>query len=149
MKTIKRFAQLVALTVLFSCSSESVKEKINKAGDVAGQVGGEFAEGIAQGVEKAFNAKVEVSEALKEKGIEAGKTTVSGDSGGTDNLLTIYVIFNRDFKGELMARAFDDDNKEMGRARQSVEAKALDARYLEFRFDRRTNIDSNNRLVLE
>ncbi|MBL7947365.1 MAG: hypothetical protein JNN19_00085, partial [Bacteroidia bacterium] len=79
---------LCLILVLAACNSSTIKEKINQAGDVAGQTAGEFIEGASKGVQKAFDVKVELSESLKSKGIELGKSTVSSDSLGTDNLLS-------------------------------------------------------------
>ncbi|MBK6837206.1 MAG: hypothetical protein IPG90_02110 [Bacteroidetes bacterium] len=135
--------------LLFSCSSESVKEKINKAGDVTGQAIGEFTEGVSSGVEKAFDTKVLIADGLKAQGIECGKTTVSSDSSAADNLLTVYVIFNQDFSGEITAKAFDKVNNEMGRIKLAVNAKKDESRYLEFHFDPHTNIDHDSKLTIE
>lgn len=135
--------------VMISCSSDDVKEKINKAGDVAGQAVGEFASGVSSGVGKAFDMKVDLSEMLKQKGIGLGKITVSSDSGASDNLLTAYVIFNQDYQGTLTAKAFDVKGLEMGRARLEVSGKKDEARYLEFHFDKRTNIDNDSKLTIE
>jgi hypothetical protein len=134
--------------ILSACSSSSVKEKINKAGDVAGQVAGEFVEGASKGVSKAFDVQVSESGDLSGKGLQFGKSTVSNDTTGTDNLLTVYVIFNKDFEGKLTAKAYDD-NLEMGRAVVTVSAKKDDAKFIDFHFDPRTNIDSKNKLTIE
>ena len=134
---------------LAACNSSSVKEKLNKAGDIAGQATGEFAQGVEKGIKKAFDVNIQLPENLREKGITFGKSTVSNDSTGTDNLLTVYVIFNRGFSGTLTARAFDNNDKEMGRATVQVDGKENEARFVEFHFDRRTNIDNDSRLILE
>ena len=134
---------------LLSCSSHDVKEKINQAGDVAGQTVGEFASGVSTGIGKAFEMKVELSEELKGKGMSFGKTTVSSDTGATDNLLTLYVIFNQDFDGSLTAKAFDVKGLEMGRTKLNVSGKKDEAKYIEFRFDKRTNIDNDSKLTIE
>jgi hypothetical protein len=145
--------KLISLTSLIlglsACSSSSIKDKINQTGDVAGQVAGEFIEGASKGVAKAFDVKVELPQGLTDKGIEFGKASVTSDSLGTDNLLVLYVIFNKDFEGTLTAKAFDDQSLEMGRATVTVNGKMNDAKYLEFHFDRLTNIDSKNKLTVE
>jgi hypothetical protein len=125
------------------------RRKINQAGDVVGQTAGEFIEGASKGVQKAFDVKVELSEGLKGRGIELGKSTVSSDSIGTDNLLSQYVIFNQDFSGKLTARVFDSSDKKMGRSTVEVTGKQREALYFVFHFDPRTNIDSKCRLILE
>jgi hypothetical protein len=147
MKIIYLFS--VTIFFLASCSSCQVKEKANKAGDVAGQVIGEFASGVSNGVEEAWETSVVPNETLKSQGIQFGKTTVSSDSVGKDNLLTIYVIFNQDFKGQMTAKAFDSKGLEMGRVKVDVKGKKDEARFIDFHFDRRTNIDNDSKLAIE
>lgn len=145
-----RILLVIVLTILLAaCSSNSIKEKINQAGDVAGQTAGEFLEGAAKGVQKAFDVKMIVPDSLRAMGIEFGKATVSSDSVGIDNLLVIYVIYTKNFEGKLTAKVFDDQSQEMGRAFASLSGKKDEAQFIEFHFDKRTNIDSKNRLTLE
>lgn len=145
----KIFLAIASLLFIAACSSSSIKEKINKAGDVAGQTAGEFIEGASKGVQKAFDVKVTLPEGLKEKGVEFGKATVGSDSMGTDNLLVLYVIFNKDFGGKLTAKVFDEQSLEMGRASVDLVGKKDDAMFVEFHFDKRSNIDSKNKLTIE
>ena len=85
----KHYSILLVSILMFACTSKSVKENINKAGDVTGQAIGEFTEGVSSGVEKAFDTKVVISDSLKTKGIDCGKTTVTSDTNATDNVLTL------------------------------------------------------------
>lgn len=147
MKTII-YTSIISLG-LAACSGSDIKEKINKAGDVAGQTAGEFIEGASKGVQKAFDVKVEMQDELKNKGLEFGKTTVTSDSIGEDNLLLVYVIFHQDFKDTLTAKVFDEQSLEMGRSKVIINTKKDDAQFLEFHFDRRTNIDSKNKITIE
>lgn len=140
---------LVTVVFLGGCSPSSIKEKINKAGDVAGQTAGEFLEGASKGIQKAFDVKIVLPEGLKERGIEFGKASVTSDSSGTDNLLLLYVIFNKDFEGKLTAKVFDDKSQEMGRSTVNLQGKKDEASFVEFHFDKRTNIDSKNKLTIE
>lgn len=135
--------------VITACSSADIKEKINKVGDVAGQTAGEFIEGATKGVQKAFDVTIALPKDLKEKGVEFGKATVSSDSLGTDNLLVLYVIFNKDFEGKLTAKVFDELSQEMGRSATTLLGKKDETKFVEFHFDKRTNIDSKNLLTIE
>ena len=146
---MKKIILALATLCLAACSSNSIKEKINKVGDVAGQTAGEFIEGASKGVQKAFDVKITPPEGLKTKGINFGKATVSSDSAGTDNLLLLYVIFNADFEGKLTAKVFDDQAQEKGRSAQTLSGKKDEAKFIEFHFDKRTNIDSKDKLVIE
>ena len=147
MKKILFFA-LPAL-LLAACSTETIKEKINKAGDVAGQTAGEFIEGASKGVQKAFDVEVQPAVMLKEKGLAFGKASIVSDSVGTDNLLLLYVIYNQDFEGTLTAKVFEAQDLEMGRARAAVSGKKGEAAFVEFHFDKRTDVDSKNKLTVE
>jgi len=146
---IKRFTLPLVISLLASCSGDAIKEKINKAGDIAGQTAGEFIEGASKGVQKAFDVKIELPENLKEKGLEFGKAQVTSDTLGTDNLLVLYLVFNKDFDGKLMARVFDEQSLEMGRSAITISGKKDDAKYIEFHFDPRTNMDSKNKITIE
>jgi Xaa-Pro aminopeptidase len=104
-KFMKKLVLLLSIISIVSCKTDTVKEKINKAGDVAGQTAGELMEGISKGVQKAFDVEVEIDEQLKKAGVDLGKTTIKSDSSGTDNLLVAYLIFNQNFKGKLLVTA--------------------------------------------
>lgn len=139
---------LLISLLLTACSSGDVKEKINQAGDVAGQTVGEFASGISSGVEKAFEVKIGLNQMLINEGVSIGKVSLN-DSGGNDNVLTVYMMFSRDFDRNITAKAFDSKGAEMGRVRAPVRFKTDEAGFVEFRFDPRTNIDSDSKIILE
>ena len=141
---------LIWLVALYfsGCTSE-IKEKINQAGDVAGQTAGEFIEGASKGVQKAFDAQINLPSELRSNGIEFGKSYVTNDTIGVDNLLVVYIIFNKNFEGKLTAKVFDDKSLEMGRASLNLKGKKDEANYFEFHFDKRTNIDSKNKITIE
>jgi hypothetical protein len=156
MKTINTIMQyrivltaLVLFASLTSCSSDKIKEKINQTGDVAGQAIGEFSAGVSNGVEKAIEPSVTLGDGLESSGIAFGKVIVASDSSASDNILTVYLIFNQDFKGVLTAKAFDSKQREMGRVKLNVEGKKDEAKYVDFHFDLRTNIDNNSLLTIE
>lgn len=136
------------LLLVAACSGDSVKEKINKAGDVAGQAVGELATGVSTGVEKALGLKVEVGSALGAKGVSTGKITVS-DSSATDNVLNVYMIFANDFDGDITAKVFDQQDTEMGRSKVKLKAKKDDAQFVDFVFDKHTNLDNHCKVILE
>lgn len=138
-----------SLAVLTSCSGSSVKEKIEQVGDAAGQTAGKLAKGIESGISKTFDVQIELPETLKKQGISLGKAIVSSDKEGTDNLLSIYFIFSDKFTGSITAKAFDTKSQEMGRTTTPVQGNKGEANYFDFHFDKRTNIDSDSRLVIE
>jgi hypothetical protein len=140
---------LISALLITSCSSKKIKEKINKTGDVAGQAIGEFTTGVTTGVEKAIEPNVELSHELLKNGITSGKIIISSDSGASDNILTAYLVFDKDFNQNLTAKAFDSKGIEMGRVKIPVQGKKAEASYFEFKFDKRTNIDNDSKIIIE
>ncbi|UKJ06012.1 hypothetical protein [Solitalea lacus] len=139
----------ISFIIFNSCTTDKIKEKINKTGDVAGQALGEFSSGVKTGVEKAVEPKIEINARLKKVGIDFGKMTVSGDSSNIDNILTAYLIFNENYKGTITAKAFDKNNLEMGRVKINIKGIKDEAKYVDFHFDKRTDIANDSRLTLE
>jgi hypothetical protein len=147
--------QLVALfltvSLLASCNSfkEKSKNTINKAGEVVGKAGSEFADGMKKGVEKTFANPVELSADLKAKGLQTGKIIINGTDSTTDNIVSAYFIFNGDMNQAVTMKLFNDAGQEFGRVSQPVKAAKGEARYIDFIFDKRTNIDGKGKIILE
>lgn len=68
---------------------------------------------------------------------------------GEDNLLIVYTIFHSDYNDTIMAKVFDENTQEMGRTTAIVSAKKDEAKFIEFHFDKRTNIDSEHKITIE
>ncbi len=147
MKNIMKINYILFSTCLSlaACSSESV----NNIGKKAGETAGEFFEGAGKGAENALDIKLVPGKSFASKGIEIGKTTIDDNENGNDNVLVVYLIFNANFKGNLTSKAFDDKNLEFGRATTLVEGKKGEAKFVEFIFDARTNIDAKNTLTID
>ncbi len=146
---MKYFLYFILLSIAISaCSSSSVKEGLEKAGDAAGQTAGKLAKGIQSRMNKSFDVEIELPAHLQKSGISFGKTIVSSDTQGTDNLLSIYFIFSENYQGPVTVKAFDHQ-QEMGRVTTRVEGKKGEAKYIDFHFDKRTNIDSDSKLIME
>jgi hypothetical protein len=148
MKTLS-FLFSMSILLLSNCSSPDTKGNINKVGKTAGEAVGELVSGVTSGVEKAYEPIVELSPNLKEKGIEFGKILVSSDPEAKDNVLVVYMIFNQNFKGTLIAKAFDNKGAEMGRTKADLNYKKDETKYIEFHFDKRTNIDKDSKMTIE
>lgn len=150
---MKKLILAVAL-IGFACACSRVKETtkdvINKSGEVVGEGASEFIEGVSEGVDRTLDCEIILSQALKEKGIEFGKFSVNNDStGGINNTLTIYLIFNNNFSGDITAKAIDKKGLEFGRNKIKVEGVAGEAMYVDFVFDKRTNIEVRSKIYLE
>lgn len=143
---------IVLIGLVCSCSraNSTAKEAINKSGEIVGKGASEFIEGINEGVDKTFECELMLSPKLVEEGIQTGKFSINNDSmGGYNNVLSVYLIFNKDFKGEIMAKANDSKGLEFGRKKMEVEAKAGDAKHIDFAFDKRTHIEAKSKISIE
>jgi hypothetical protein len=145
-------AVILAAGMLFSSchwAKEKTKATVNKAGEVVAKAGSEFTDGVSKGIEKTFENKVEVAQQLKEQGLAIGKITIHGTDSSTDNVLSTYLIFNKDLERDILVKVFTADGKEYGRCKARIKGSKDDARYMDFIFDARTNIDGRGKLVFE
>lgn len=136
--------------VLASCggATDRAKDAIKDGGEIVGKTVGEFGKGVTEGLEETFQMNIDLSEQMLSNGIELGKITLE-NSGGTDNVLVVYMMFKNDFEADVLAKIFDTAGLEMGRSSQNITAKAGEARYFEFNFDKRTNIDRDSKITME
>jgi len=137
---------------LFSCGriKDKTKETINESGEVIGKAGSEFVEGVTEGVERTFDCEIALSQELKDHGLKTGKFTItSSAAGGTNNVLTLYVIFDKAFKKDVSAKVFDKTGSETGRSKLLLEGAAGDATYYDFTFDKRTVIEVRSKIIIE
>lgn len=148
MKYILILSLLCAVVTSCDRVKQTAKDSINTAGEAVGESTSQFVEGVKSGVDETFGIALEPGAALPAKGITLGKYTV-GDSTGTDNLLTVYLKFDAAFNGTLRATVFDHAGSEYGRAKADVKAEKNDAQYVDFVFDKRTNIEMRSRVVID
>jgi hypothetical protein len=150
---MKPLITLLALSALFTIScnkvKETAKETVNKGGEAVGQTATEFFEGVSEGVESTLQCELSLSQDLQNKGLKTGKFSVTNDTAGNNNKLTLYLIFDKDFKAPITAKAFDKNGLEIGRSKLAVEGKAGDAGYYDFMFDKRTYIEVKSKITIE
>ncbi|MEL6562194.1 MAG: hypothetical protein AAFQ94_28670 [Bacteroidota bacterium] len=142
----------IMLTIsLFSCdwAKRKTKETVNKSGEIVAKTGSEFVAGISKGIEKTFQNDIEISSTLTRDGLETGKIIISSTAGATDNVLSIYFIFNQDFERKITVKVFDENGLEYGRKSEMITGKADEAKYVDIIFDQRTNINGKGKLTLE
>ena len=143
---------LLLIGACISCTrvKNTAKEVLNKSGEAVGSSSSEFIEGITEGVQRTIDCEIILSDKLKEKGIETGKFSVHNDSiGNANNVLALYLIFNKDFEGEIMAKALDKKGLEFGRCKLKLEGTEGDAKFVDFVFDKRTNIEVKSKIYIE
>jgi len=144
MKKALTISSLALSIIVSSC------DKLSNSTEKIGETAGSMVKGIETGVKKARAINLTYTEALINKGITNGKVSLKSDKdGGTDNLLSVYLIFSKKFKGKVLAKAYDNQGLEMGRSTVKIDAQSGDAGFYDFHFDKRTNIDRDGKIVLE
>ena len=125
------FGGIAIVCILFSSchwARDKTKKTLNKGSEIVGKAGSEVAEGISRGVEETFSISIEKSKRLDSNGIRLGRVTISGTDSSSDNVVSVYLIFDRNFNGKLTAKAIDPNGLEFGLTSVNVMADANDAR---------------------
>ncbi|MDR0874042.1 MAG: hypothetical protein LBN27_11350 [Prevotellaceae bacterium] len=138
------------LLLIFLLAAVSCGKVVNKGGETVGKTATEFFEGVSEGVDKTLQCELNLSQELQDKGVKTGKYSIDKlPEGGKNNLLILYLIFDKDFKSTVTAKVFDKKGLEIGRAKLDIESKAGNAGYYDFAFDKRTYIEVKSKIVLE
>lgn len=131
---MRRSGMLLAAVLLFlsGCGGEGGNAK--KAGQAVGETLTDFASGVGTGVDKRMEVSVELSEELARLGLSK---TVSKSLGvdGTRKGVTVYFISQKATAVNLVAKALNADDQEIGRSTVAVDFGADDAKYVTFHFD--------------
>lgn len=138
--------------MLFSCErvKNKTQETINAGGEAVGKSATEFVEGVSEGIDKTLEVKVKLSPNLIQNGLTTGKFEITDSpQGGSDNLLTLYLIFDKDFDGILRVTVFDKNGLETGRAKLEVQGEKAHADYFDFTFSTRVKIEARSLIVVE
>lgn len=149
-----RFFNLLIIIAAFTISScnwakDKAKGAANKTGEVVAKTGSEFVDGVGKGIEKTFSNEILVSDNLKTAGLKTGKILIRSTDSTTDNILSAYLIFEKDLDQKVTVKVFDEKGLEYGRTTQTIVAKANEAKYFDFIFDHRTNIEGKGKISFE
>ena len=142
---------LLISVILCSCNwaKHKAKDTVNKSGEIVAKAGSEFADGVSKGVEKTFESEVKFSDPLIKKGLKSGKILINSSDSATDNILTAYLIFDNDIDQVVTIKVFNESGQEYGRVTQAVKGTKGEAKYLDFVFDKRTNLDGKSKITIE
>jgi hypothetical protein len=147
--TFKSIIAITFLTILnFGCSTDDGNEKLANASEKVGKSTANAVKGIKKGIEKVAQINIEVSESLKNRGVSTGKVKLDS-KGGRHNMLNIYLIFEKNFNRNISLKVLDSDGVELGRTKTLVKGEAGEAQFVDFIFDKRTNIDRDNKVIME
>jgi len=139
---------LAAAGALSACSwaGEKTKDALNKGGELAGSAATEVIEGVTTGVERSWSVDVQLSEALKGRGLRLGKTTLESDAEGRDNRLIVYFSSDAAFTDTLTAVAFDQDGLEMGRTQALLTLPPNGGNFSVLQFQPFTDLERKSRV---
>src|SRR5262245_47805265 len=118
---------------MIGCGKQADK-LADRAGDAVGQHLTEFTKGIGKGIDK----KMMVDVKLKPEVYALGLTNSFAKSLALDESrkgFTVYLIASQSVSTTLVARAFNADGLEIGRAKKQVVLDKDDAKYVTFEFD--------------
>jgi hypothetical protein len=132
-----------------SCRTDSGNEKLANASKNVGQSAAKVVSGLKTGIEKVAKINIELSENLKTRGLSLGKTKLDSKNGGRHNMLNVYVIFDKKINKNVIVKVFNNQNEEIGRTKSLISGDAGEAKYFDFIFDKRTNIDRDFKIVME
>ncbi len=149
MKTVSLFLLLALFSISCNWAKEKAKETVNKTGEIVAKTGSEFVNGVDKGVQKTFSNQLQLSDALIKAGIKTGRNNISSSDSATDNIISVYLMFENDFNQKIIVKVVDENNLEYGRVTQMVIGKKGEGKYFEFTFDKRTNIDSKGKIIFE
>lgn len=151
LNSMKHILIVILVINLLSCdwAKRKTKETVHKGGEIVAKTGSEFVDGISKGIEKTFENEVLISDELTSDGLETGKIIISSTDSTTDNILSVYIIFTKDFDKIITVKVFDENGLEYGRTNELITGKTNEAEYFDFIFDRRTNINGKGKLTIE
>jgi hypothetical protein len=151
MNTIRKIT-LLGLLVLSLTACHRLKEKgeetLNDTGKAVGSGASHFIGGVKEGIDKTFESSMDVSDALKAKGLNTGKFAINHESSDSAYKVSVYCTFDKDFDNNIVAKVADKKGQEYGRSAIKVTAKAGEAKYIDILFDKRTEIESKSRFTL-
>ncbi|WP_418638843.1 hypothetical protein [Winogradskyella sp.] len=148
---IHQLTTLILLLSFFSCDriANKTKEGINRGGEVVGESATEFFEGVSEGVDKTLECKIILSNDLQKNGIKTGAYVIDSQSSSNKNKLTLYIMFDTDFNKEVIAKAYNKSELEIGRAKTTIQGQEGDAGYYAFLFNKQTDIGFRNTIIIE
>ncbi len=133
--------------MMVNCRTEEGNEKLADAGQKVGTSAATMVKSMKAGIEKVSKINLEVSENLKTRGVEIGKVTL-GSKGGRHNMLSVYVIFDKKINKNVMIKITNSQGIEVGRTSSLISGNAGEAKYIDFVFDKRTNIDRDHKIEM-
>ena len=129
-------------------AGEAVKKEGQEAAETIAEGTGEVVKGLGKGIQKGLmEVKVNPHETMAANGLGITRAA-RGEQGTAQHTITVYVTFEKGFEGVLEMRAYDSENREVGRSKLESMEKDSGAKYIDFTFDERTPLMTASRFDL-
>ncbi len=126
--------------------ADKAKKTINKAGEVVAVGTSEFAKGVGNGIDKNRPYNYDTA-SLNTAGISLQRVIIGADSNrASDNKLSCYFVFKNAIDGDIAVMLNDKNGFEYGRTTTHVKAAAGSGQYVDFIFDKRTDITGESKM---
>jgi hypothetical protein len=123
---------------LLKGAGEAVKKEGKEAAQTLAEGTGEVVKGLGTGIEKGLmEVKFTLHESVAANGLGLSRAA-RGEQGTAQHTVTAYITFDKAFAGAIELRAYDAENREVGRSRMEADEKESAAKYIDFAFDQRT-----------
>ena len=142
-KRVSYFTFIVAITTLASVTACSQAKAM--AGHVA-----DNSDPVFEHIEKTAVCTTELQRILQDKGLVAGSFKITQGSSDQKDAVKIYLVINKDYKGQVSAKIFKEKSKEYSYQPTKPEiAEAVVYLTSAFNPDKSTGIASKNLILLE
>ena len=129
---------IAAKARLLKGAGESLKKEGKEAAETLAEGGGSLVKGLGTGIEKGLmEVKFTPHESVARNGLGVSRAA-RGEQGTARHTVTAYVTFEKGFNGTLEMRAYDVQDREVGRSKIDTTEAESGAKYVDFTFDERT-----------
>lgn len=123
---------------LLKGAGEALKKEGKEASETLAEGGGELVKGLGTGIEKGLmEVKFTPHESVAANGLGVSRAA-RGEQGTKAHTITAYLTFEKAFVGTIEMRAYDGENREVGRSKVDASETESGAKYVDFLFDERT-----------
>lgn len=123
---------------LLKGAGDAVKKEGKEAAESIAEGTGEVVKGLGKGIDKGLlEVKLKPHESVAANGLGVSRAA-RGEDATANHTITAYVTFEKAFAGVLEVRAYDTEDREVGRAKVDADEKESGAKYVDFAFDART-----------
>lgn len=138
MKCFKSFIMLLLLCfgpTIVGCG-KAADHDAGTVGQAIGENVTDFARGVGKGIDNKLHISTEISPALVERGVTliVGKQGPLHSTTDDTKAISLYFLTEKAIAGTMIAKAYNSDDQEIGRAKTVVEFSDDDAQYVKFPF---------------